>query len=481
LSPANPIKLERFNYYSSVPTKFVRPVVLQKKIGNSWKTIFSGNTAATGKFRFTVHTGSNDTLRSYSVKTTYKGKSYAAVATAPITVRPVTQSAAVAQPSKGGSLAASAAPSRSGRQLLLQVNADGTWTTVSQAAANGSGKATFPVPAAGSYRVIAAAWNGAPAVTSTTLAASGASPASVTRLDPSNPIKLERFSFYSAVPTQFVRPVQLQKKVGDSWKAIFWGNTAASGKFRFTVHTGSNDTLRAFAPAATYKGVQYGQIGTTPVTVTPVTQSVKLTLPGTASVNKETTATIASTPSRAGRKAVVQVQGNGSWSTVSTGTLSASGTASVKFTPSAAGNFVYRAVVDAWNGAPSLSSAGSALTVSNGSTSGPENYTDAANKATRYIWNNIDSLTGQSSGSLGQELDGYIVLNAVKFNGTTRRTRRRTHSTSCIGTSFRTLQRRTSTAVKERQMRMSAGAPSWRSSSCLPARRRAPHRSSTRI
>lgn len=33
LSPANPIKLERFNYYSSVPTTFVRPVVLQKEGG----------------------------------------------------------------------------------------------------------------------------------------------------------------------------------------------------------------------------------------------------------------------------------------------------------------------------------------------------------------------------------------------------------------------------------------------------------------
>ena len=78
---------------------------------------------------------------------------------------------------------------------------------------------------------------------------------------------MENFYFYSGVPTQFVRPVVLQKKVGNSWKTIFSGRTAATGKFRFTVHTGSNDTLRAFAPAATYKGVVYGAIGTVPVTV----------------------------------------------------------------------------------------------------------------------------------------------------------------------------------------------------------------------
>lgn len=267
LLPSNPIRMERFNYYSSVPTRFVRPVVLQKKVGNSWRTIFSGNTAANGEFRFTVHAGSTDTLRSYAAKTTYKGKTYAQVTTRPITVTPWAQAAVLAQPTTNGSLTASTSPARGGRSLLLQINSDDAWATIAQAAANASGKATFPVPVAGAYRVIADGWNGAPAVMSKELGISGPPPQSMTSLSPWYPKPMQNFYFYSGVPTQFVRPVRLQKNVNGAWKTIFSGNTAANGEFRFTIHTGSNDRLRAFAPAITYKGVAYGAIATAPVTV----------------------------------------------------------------------------------------------------------------------------------------------------------------------------------------------------------------------
>lgn len=64
LQPSSPITMERFNYWSGVSTQFVRPVVLQKKVGSSWGTIFSGKTGANGKFWFAAHTGSTDILRS---------------------------------------------------------------------------------------------------------------------------------------------------------------------------------------------------------------------------------------------------------------------------------------------------------------------------------------------------------------------------------------------------------------------------------
>jgi hypothetical protein len=364
LDPSNPIKLERFNYYTSVPTKFVRPVVLQKKVGNSWRTIFSGKTAATGKFRFTVHTGSNDTLRAFAAKTTYRGKTYGQVGTTPVTVRPLTQSAAVGVVSAGGSdvVTVSSTPARLGRGLTLQRQKGSSWAKVVTVKSDAQGRSTFKIPsgaASDQYRVVAAAWNGAPAVTSASAVA-----APETTLDPSDPIKLERFNFFTSVPTQFVRPVVLQKLVGGSWKTIFSGNTAATGKFRFTVHTGSNDTLRAFAPVATYQGVRYGQTGTTPVTVKPLDQTVKLTLPKAAEASAEATATVSSTPARVGRKVELQVQDSkGAWSAAGTGVLNASGSASVKFTPKAEGSSTYRAVLGALNGAPALTSASSALTV----------------------------------------------------------------------------------------------------------------------
>jgi hypothetical protein len=46
----------------------------------------------------------------------------------------------------------------------------------------------------------------------------------------------------------------------------------------------------------------------------------------------------------------------------------------------------------------------------------PVNYTTQAYKATAYITANIGTLTGQPAAQLGQELDGYIGLNAVRYN-----------------------------------------------------------------
>lgn len=172
LSPANPMRSERFNYYSSVPTAFVRPVVLQKKVGNSWRTIFSGRTAASGRFRFTVHTGSVDTLRSYAGAISYRGRVHPAVATAPVTVRPVDQKVSLSVTTPVGprrTLTATAvtSPARAGRAVSLQALRSGAWVTIASGklAANGRGTFRTTAPAAVgsySYRIVAGRWNGAP-------------------------------------------------------------------------------------------------------------------------------------------------------------------------------------------------------------------------------------------------------------------------------------------------------------------------------
>lgn len=176
LSPASPITMERFDYYSAQPTRFIRPVVLQKKVGSSWRTIFSGHTGANGKFRFTVHTGSVDTLRSYSVAYRYKGRTYPAAATAAITVRPVTQTVSLEMASTtttGTSLSATAVttPARAGRGVSLQILKNSTWTTLASGKVGANGRGTFRPKALAigtySYRVVAAGWNGASIMTST--------------------------------------------------------------------------------------------------------------------------------------------------------------------------------------------------------------------------------------------------------------------------------------------------------------------------
>ncbi len=184
LSPAAPIKMEHFYFYSSQPTQFIRPVVLQKKTGSSWKTIFSGKTGANGKFRFTVHTGSVDTLRAYSAATTYKGKTYGRIGTTPVTVRPLTQTTSLSTPTTATpgttiAITATSTPARSGRGVTLQQQKSGTWTTIATGKLNTQGRGTFKTKAPAtntkaSYRAIASTWNGAPATTSNTTNVTGA-------------------------------------------------------------------------------------------------------------------------------------------------------------------------------------------------------------------------------------------------------------------------------------------------------------------
>lgn|GEM_PF-2897215 len=168
LLPSTPMKLERFYFYSSQPTKFVRPVVLQKKVGSGWRTIYSGRTAANGKYHFVVHTGSVDTLRSYSVAVRHGGRRYPASATTPVTVRPVTQKVAVSAASSTSAVVV-ATPGRNGRVVSLQRRSGSVWTTVATARTNASGRAglTFKsLSGSQMYRAVASGWSGAPAVTS---------------------------------------------------------------------------------------------------------------------------------------------------------------------------------------------------------------------------------------------------------------------------------------------------------------------------
>lgn len=100
--------------------------------------------------------------------------------------------------------------------------------------------------------------------------------ASATTTSPAYPVTMQNFFVYSSQPTKFVRPVELQKRVGDHWSTINSGNTASNGKFRFTVHTGSTVTLRGYSPAVRHGGKTYPRNGTTPVTVRPLDKKASL-------------------------------------------------------------------------------------------------------------------------------------------------------------------------------------------------------------
>ncbi len=183
ISPSGPMRSERFNFSDRFTTGFARPVTLQQKQGKVWRTISSGTTAANGGFRFTTSTNAASvTLRGFSPRTSYKGRVYGQVGTAPVTVRTVTQTAILSVPrsaTAGRTMTATAvsSPARAGRGVALQQLRGKSWTTIASGKVGANGRGTFhpaaPTSGSATYRILMSGWNGAghmgsPAVTVTT-------------------------------------------------------------------------------------------------------------------------------------------------------------------------------------------------------------------------------------------------------------------------------------------------------------------------
>lgn len=368
ISPSSPMKMERFTFSASQPTRFARSVALQARVGSSWRTVATGRTAASGAFRFTVHTGSVTTLRGYSPAVKYRGRAYGRIGTSPVTVRPLDQSVSLSVAAASGSASATVVtrPARNGRSVTVQRANGSSWKTMATGKVNAQGKAVLHIAATSAgarYRAVTGAWNGAPGRASAPVSPPPPPVASAVALSPAAPISMERFSFSSGVPTKFARPVVLQAKAGSSWRTVSSARTAATGRFSFTVHTGSVTTLRAVAAATSYRGISYPQVVTSSVTVRPLGQSVGLSMVKEASVNEAVAAQITASPVRAGRKVDLQVLAGSKWTTLSTAAAPASGPLTMKFTAAAEGAFSYRAVAEPWNGASSAASAPSKVVI----------------------------------------------------------------------------------------------------------------------
>lgn len=191
--------------------------------------------------------------------------------------------------------------------------------------------------------------------------APSASAASATKLvvSPTTPIRSEKFTVGYRLPTRFARPVSLQRYTGGRWKTIGKGRSTAAGRVSITTSTPhSAVTLRIRASSRRHHGKTYKTRTSPKRRVTTTTQSVTLSLaqagaPGTAIAARAT-----ASPARSGRTVTLQRATRSSWSTVSTGRQSASGTVVFSGTPTAvaADGASFRVVVAAHRGAPSISS-----------------------------------------------------------------------------------------------------------------------------
>lgn len=171
------------------------------------------------------------------------------------------------------------------------------------------------------------------------------------KVSPSKPMKGEVSTIYGSLPTQVVRTVEVQQRVGGQWKYGVSVNTAADGSFAIDgVTFRRSGSLRAYAPATTVDGTSYKAI-TSKVLKIKLTkkQTAKVSLPGKATVNTAVTAKAKFTPARESRPVELQVKSGSKWTTVATGAEGANGKVSLQFTPTQTGTFKYRVVATKWN------------------------------------------------------------------------------------------------------------------------------------
>ena len=178
VSPASPLRGERFTVTGKLSTKIVRPVVLQVRWGTKWKKVASGKTDATGSYSLAMSSkASSVKVRVSSPKVKVHGKKYKAITTKTRTIKPVkvVQTAKLAMPSSAQVTEAvnatlSFTPARTGRPVRLEAWVAGAWAAVASGVETNSGTTVLQLTATTTgtftYRATAPTWNGLAATSS---------------------------------------------------------------------------------------------------------------------------------------------------------------------------------------------------------------------------------------------------------------------------------------------------------------------------
>lgn len=159
--------------------KKARPVVLQRKSGTSWIKVLAGKSTTAGAFKFTykppTKAGSRTVIRVIAPKVRISGRTYSQITTGGRTVLTAGQTAAMTAPSAVAqdatfTITGKFTPVRTGRTVVLQKPANGTWVGVKTTTQSSTGAVSFSMSlkAQGdfTFRVTALAAGGAPAVAS---------------------------------------------------------------------------------------------------------------------------------------------------------------------------------------------------------------------------------------------------------------------------------------------------------------------------
>lgn len=177
---------------------------------------------------------------------------------------------------------------------------------------------------------------------------------------PAEPIASEYVRFAGTLPSRFVRPVSLQLITAGRWVTVAKGRTTSRGAFtlrgRAAASVGGRRVFRVIAPSVRINGSVRSQITTASKAVRSGAQTASLTMPASTLVNKPTATVLTFAPARAGRRVQLQQFTAGAWTTVTSGTQTSSGTASLTVVGVSSGAYSYRAVTVAANGAAAKTS-----------------------------------------------------------------------------------------------------------------------------
>lgn len=160
----------------------------------------------------------------------------------------------------------------------------------------------------------------------------GASPALAATpeatVSPAAPMRAESFTISTRLTTRFARTARLQRLTGSTWRTVSSRSTSRAGSVSFTTSTPYSSTrLRVYAPAARNGSKRFPSQRTATRTVRTVDQRVTHVL-SERPTDARLTMAVTATPARPGRAVKLQEQsGDGSWVTVSTGTIGSGGAA----------------------------------------------------------------------------------------------------------------------------------------------------------
>ncbi|HAM45642.1 MAG TPA: hypothetical protein DCM67_11565 [Propionibacteriaceae bacterium] len=187
IAPHRPITAERFTVTGKIPTKVIRPVILQRRSCRhvsghkkrcTWKTVDRGRTNLSGRYTLMWSTSRRTTrvrvvakaLRIGAHRYTRRVSAVKKISTIAQRATLTIDGALSAGQSAHAKLTFS--PSRNRRPTQVQALIAGKWTVVGRGieTSTGTSAVTLTAPAAGSYpfRAIASSWYGAAAVTSPT-------------------------------------------------------------------------------------------------------------------------------------------------------------------------------------------------------------------------------------------------------------------------------------------------------------------------